>query len=203
FWCLTDGAGCFVQGDGAKTPIPQVWWARWAQAESGLKLIAGQKGGGLLIIDPNDPEQPKSLKTVGRLREVLGVSGDKVSVLMRDEARVCSLVHIDVAKTKVLETIEMPMCIESAKMVPDGRIVGTAVVTHPDDVPGDAEVVVWEPGQKVPFQLTTGSFHEEIVYPAHDGSKVFFNRRLESPSDARFDTQVYRRAVCEVELPER
>ncbi|MCO4748168.1 MAG: hypothetical protein KC912_25465, partial [Proteobacteria bacterium] len=47
FWCLTDGAGCFVQGDGAKTPIPQVWWARWAQAESGLKLIAGQKGGGL------------------------------------------------------------------------------------------------------------------------------------------------------------
>jgi len=205
FFCLRGGGGCFVQGDGERAEIPDLSWGRWVTPDAGLRLVGELRDEeGIVIVDPANPSAPIRARgrAKGRLHEVVGASAGQVSVISRT-GRDCALEHLDVGSGKVLSSAALPACIDSASLLADGRLVGTAVATGPNDVPGDVEVVVWAPGDDAPTPLTVGSFYEEIVYPSPDGSTVFFNRRLEAPPDTRVDTRVYRRSVCSVPLPPR
>jgi len=134
---------------------------------------------------------------------VAGVYDDVISVVMRDRKTwACSLVHLDASSWKVTKTWPMPACIKSPKLLADGRVVGVAEITGPGDIPGDDEVVVWEPGAESLFQLTQGAYREELVHPTRDGKKLVFNRRLDKPPE-KFSVGNYRRVVCELELPEK
>ena len=205
FWCLRRGGGCFVQGDGGpKAEIPGLSWARWVAAGAGgQQRLVGElvDQGGVVIVDPASPQAPVRAKVKGRLREVVGASADRISIIARDDGGRCSLLHLSPTSGRTAAQSPMPLCIADATLLPDGRLVGTAVASREGDVPGDAEVVTWAPGQEAPAVLTSGGFHEEIVYPTADGQRVFFNRRLEAPEHNRFDTRVYRRMVCEVDVP--
>ncbi|TNE86969.1 MAG: hypothetical protein EP330_20385 [Deltaproteobacteria bacterium] len=200
-WCLRDGGMCHVQAGGAPTELPALSWGRFGWAGSELRIIGADRDGGVLLVDPTSGKA-SPVKAKGRFRAVAGKTDAGLVFVTRDDRGACHLVTAD-ATGKVLADEAMPQCIDDPTLVADGRLVGTAVVTHPDDVPGDAEVVVWEPGMTAPFPLTSGAYREEIVYPSADGKTVFFNRRMDAPTDPRFDTRVYRRAVCEVELPEK
>lgn len=110
----------------------------------------------------------------------------------------CQLLELDPGTLRTLATHDLEICVRRPQRLPDGSFVGVAPVTQAGDSPGDNEVVVWN--RKGPLvQLTSGTHEDSSVYASADGTRLLFNRRLEY-WPGRYDTRVYRRQVCWLDL---
>ena len=193
-----DGGDVVLLSAGERVAMPPMRQARWVELPDG-PAIAGQLDDDSLVLFDRDGQQlPGKYRLGGRLVDLYD-AGNELAALVQDDhdCRLDRMVETTLARTS---RKELPSCLNTPRMLPDGRLVGTAKVTMAGDIPGDREVVVWTPGDDKFTQLTSGSFREETVYATADGSRVFFNRRLESwPNE--YDVNLYRRVVCWADVP--
>ena len=134
----------------------------------------------------------------GRLR---AVEPDGDFLLILDQAPDgCRLHRVDGRSLKRQSVTDLPICLEGARRLSDGRWVGVAPVSSDGDVPGDDEVALWDPAVGTVLALTANHRDEETAYPTPDGTRVVFNRRI-AGWPQQFDTKVYRRQTCWADLP--
>ncbi len=193
-----DGGGVVLLWAGERIDMPHMRQARWVELPDGPAIAAQLDDDSLALFDRDGKQLPGKYRLGGRLVDIYDAGGE-LAALVRDgyDCRLDRMVETTLARTS---REALPSCLKSPRLLPDGRLVGTAEVTMGGDIPGDREVVVWAPGSDEFTQLTSGSFHEETVYPTADGSRVYFNRRLESwPNE--YDVNLYRRVVCWADLP--
>jgi hypothetical protein len=112
----------------------------------------------------------------------------------------CRMRELDPRTLKVRETTRLGACLSQPRRLADGRWLGLAELSAPGDSPGDPEVVLWDPAADALLPLTANSFDEEKVSPSPDGRYAWVHRRI-GRWPREFDTKLYRRQVCRVEIP--
>ncbi len=176
--------------------IPGLDRGLWTRTPDGPRVL-GQSGEEARLYDEEGAASGR-LKLEGRLRAAVP-DGDSLHVF--DEGYgACRVLEVDARTLRVRGTTELPLCLKRPKRLPDGRWVGLAAVSSGDDVPGDVELVLWDPAAEAILQLTVNDEKEETPHLTQDGRRVVFNRRL--PDFPRqFDTKVYRRQICWTDVP--
>lgn len=195
-----DDGGCFLLAPGRRTELPPLRNARWVELDDGVQLVGLLDDGTLARFDGAGARLSGGARLGGSLLAAVVSGPDEILLLAREDGA-CRLERRSATTLARTERLELATCLASPQLLPDGRLVGIAEVTTAGDVPGDPEVVVTAPGQAEPVQLTSGRFVEETVYPTADGTRVYFNRRLEHPP-REYDVGLYRRVVCWTDLPE-
>lgn len=194
------GPWLFVRGS-TRVELPRYRRAGWVQLAEGPRIFGQLRTGELVLASPDGSVGEHRPLLEGALERVFRVTDGHISALVRNQ-RACDLVQINAADLTETDRLPLPRCLDDARMLPDGRLVGTAIVSAEGDVPGDAEVALVDPEAATVTPLTSGSYREETVFPTHDGRRVLFSRRLERwPED--HDLRIYRRVVCWVDVPPR
>ncbi|MCP4873392.1 MAG: hypothetical protein GY898_32275 [Proteobacteria bacterium] len=176
--------------------IPNLDRVRWTRTPAGPRLL-GQTGPEVRLYDEAGTPTGR-LELEGRLK---AVEPDGDSLLILDEAPGgCRLIEADGRTLRRKRVTAMPICLGGAQRLDDGRWVGVAPLSADGDVPGDDEVVLWDPAAEMLLPLTANGRNEEVVHPTLDGKRVVFNRRLNGWPQ-QFDTKVYRRQICWTDLP--
>jgi len=197
---INRGPWLYVRGN-LRVELPAYRRGGWVQLDEGLRFFGQLRTGELALVSPEGFVRENRPLLPGRLETVFGVADGHIAMLVRND-RACDLVQVNATDLTETDRLPLPSCLDSARMLPDGRLVGTAVVSAAGDAPGDPEVALVDPESAAVTPLTSGSYLEETVYPTHDGQRVLFTRRLERwPQD--HDLRIYRRVVCWVDVPAR
>lgn len=203
---LTNGTWLSLAGSRRAELANDFDGAGWVQLEGGVARLAGQLGwsGELALMGPDGAIEDRRLQLPGRLDRVLAGPGPANQIRMVVETDLgCELLTVDASSPTALEIAAqrpLPLCLDTPRLLPDGRLVGTAMISADGDVPGDPEVAIVDPETGAATALTSGRLIEETVFPTRDGARVVFSRRLEAwPRD--YDLRIYRRQVCWVDVP--
>lgn len=132
---------------------------------------------------------------VGRFEAVAGAHNGLVHFVLRDAAG-CHHARFDPSSRDMVSVTPIAECISQPRLTSDGRLVGVAITSGPDDTPGDPEIVVVDPDDGRLRQLTRGTFRE--ANPTVMGERVAFERHLDNPEGLTFDAR--RSVVCWVDL---
>ncbi len=189
---------CLLVSSNRRVELPAFSRARWVLLSSGPHFLAQTEDQRIALYDRDGQTGGRTARLDGWLSQARATDEDSVVVVTSDNGE-CGLVTLDAATLGVQRRQELPRCLKSPQILPDGRLVGIAEVSMEGDDPFDREVVLWDPASDELTQLTTGSLDEETVYASPDGDRVLFNRRLEDwPPE--YDTRTYRRQVCWLDL---
>ena len=192
-YCVNKG-GCWIATAAGRSELPLFKTGAWVNA-SGTPMFVGETDEGIVSVTvTGEVSKPARLK--GRLQQV--VQGEEaVHVMVRDDSD-CVWSPLTLPNPVVGKGETLPGCPWQLKGLGHGFVAMADATAGADDVPGDAEVVRWAPGDKAFTVLTQGGYREEFPMPT-PGARVVFNRRLE-PAPAAFDTRVYRRVLCSMPL---
>lgn len=189
---------CLLVSSNRRVELPPFSRARWVLLSSGPHFLAQTEDQRIALFDRDGQPGERTARLDGWLAQARATDEDTLVVVTRDGGE-CGLVTLDAATLAVQRRQDLPRCLKSPQILPDGRLVGIAEVAMEGDDPYDREVVLWDPASEELTQLTTGSLDEETVIPTLDGDRVLFNRRIEDwPPE--YDTRTYRRQVCWLDL---
>ncbi|HJL18929.1 MAG TPA: hypothetical protein RMH99_24915, partial [Sandaracinaceae bacterium LLY-WYZ-13_1] len=138
----------------------------------------------LLQTDGHPAIEPTDLQ--GRFRGYAGAKDGLLHVLVSD-AHGCYVSRFDPTTGEMVTVTHIDECVEDPQLLPDGRIVGVAEISGPDDTPGDVEIAIVAPGTGAVTALTRGSFREGRPRVAAAGDRIAFERRLDAPEGVRLD----------------
>ncbi len=192
---LKRGGAGLIWADGGLDlpPLDEGFWVRTPDGDR----VLGQLG-----------EEAALYDTEGQATGRLSVQGwitaaewdDESLYVMDGHAGACRVRQLDPRSLRVRKTTPLAHCLRRPRRLADGRWLGLAPLSAPGDAPGDDELVLWDPVADALLPLTANSFDEEKVSPTPDGRYAWIHRRLEDwPRE--FDTKLYRRQVCRVEIP--
>ncbi len=148
----------------------------------------------VLLRDDGEPAVPP-VTLVGRFEGIAGAQNGLVHMLLRDD-RGCHHARFDPSTGQMSSVTPISACIAQPRLTSDGRLVGIARVSGPDDTPGDPELVVEDADDGQMRQVTRGTFRE--ANPQVAGERVAFERYLDNPEGLDFDSR--RSVVCWIDL---
>lgn len=179
--------------------MPDVRHPAFVQVGDAQRIVGQLDDGRVAVMDSRGAPLEPFVPLEGRLERVLS-RGDAVSLLSR-QGRSCSLTSFDVASRALGQPVALPLCLDDAALLPDGRLVGVGFYSAPGDPPGDTEIVLVDPTTQVVTALTRGSQRDEMLRLSPDGGRVVFNRRFDEWPRG-FNLRLFRRAVCTLEIPD-
>ena len=148
----------------------------------------------VLLREDGTPAVPPAT-LVGRFEGIAGAYNTLLHLLLRDSTG-CHHARFDPSSGQMSSVTPISACLEQPRLTGDGRLVGVANVTSPEDTPGDPEIALVDPDDGHVRPLTRGTFRETNLHVA--GTRVAFQRYLESPEGVPFDSR--RSVVCWLDL---